>query len=138
MSGLRFGTRSRAALGTADQRLVVLSEESLLVGMDFSVLWGWRDEAKQNELVSQGLSRTPWPNSKHNRMIEGKPRSAAIDVAPWPIDWRNAKRFYHLVGIIRATARKLDLAIRCGLDWDGDFDLDDQTFFDLGHIELIG
>ena len=42
-----------------------------------------------------------------------------------------------MAGYIQATADKLGIKIRWGGDWDSDGDLDDQTFMDLGHFELV-
>jgi peptidoglycan L-alanyl-D-glutamate endopeptidase CwlK len=134
---LRFGERSLARLATCDERLVKVATLALKVGMDFTVVSGWRGEAEQNDLYSRGLSKQRWPDSHHNAVTElGDPRSLAIDVAPWPIDWRDAKAFYHLAGVFRAVAFDLAIPLRWGGDWDMDFDLSDQTFMDLGHFEL--
>jgi peptidoglycan L-alanyl-D-glutamate endopeptidase CwlK len=128
----QFGQRSRRMLSTCHTELVVLAEEALAVGMDFSVLEGHRDAERQTALFHQGLSKVQWPNSKHNR----EP-SEAFDIAPYPIDWQDAERFYHLAGIIRAVASESGLAIRWGGDWDRDFDLRDQSFMDLAHFEMV-
>jgi peptidoglycan L-alanyl-D-glutamate endopeptidase CwlK len=100
--------------------------------MDFSVLEGHRDAERQADLFHRGLSKLQWPNSKHNR----EP-SEAIDIAPWPIDWRDTQRFYHLAGIVRTIAGEHEITLRWGGDWDSDFDLRDQNFMDLAHFELV-
>jgi hypothetical protein len=128
-----FGRQSRVYLGTCETRLVLLMEETIRVGMDFAILCGHRGQADQNDYFRRGLSKKEFPESRHNLYP-----SKALDLAPWPIDWEDINRFYHLVGIIRCKAAELDIPIRCGLDWDNDFDLADQTFMDLGHVELIG
>lgn len=84
-----------------------------------------------------------WPLSMHNRFP-----SRAVDVVPYPIEWPNLAmplhsyaramgRFYMFVGFVRATALDLGIPIRCGADWDGDFNIKDQNFHDLPHFELI-
>jgi len=35
------------------------------------------------------------------------------------------------------AAKECNIKIRTGWDWDGDLDLSDQNFNDLGHIELL-
>lgn len=137
MSHPRFGPRSLKELRSCDGRLVKLAEASIKVGMDFTVVHGFRGREQQDDLFERGLSKKPWPSSKHNHMAGTVPCSLAIDVAPWPIDWRDAKRFYHLAGLIRAVAFDLAIPLRWGGDWDGDFELGDQTFMDLGHFELV-
>jgi peptidoglycan L-alanyl-D-glutamate endopeptidase CwlK len=128
---LLFGNRSRRALSTCRTELVVLAEEALSVGMDFAVLEGHRDAERQADLFHRGLSKVRYPDSKHNASP-----SLAFDLAPWPIDWKDVQRFYHLAGIVRCVAADHGLELRWGGDWDCDFDLRDQSFYDLGHFEL--
>lgn len=127
----KFGPHSRARLATCDTRLQELCCRALLVGMDFSVLVGHRGEVAQNAAYDAGLSKVRWPNSKHNKVP-----SLAVDVAPYPIDWEQPFRFYHLAGVFRSIAFEMGLVVRWGGDWDGDWVLNDETFFDLGHFEL--
>jgi peptidoglycan L-alanyl-D-glutamate endopeptidase CwlK len=127
-----FGQRSRRALSTCHTELVVLAEEALGVGMDFTVIEGHRDADRQADLYHRGLSKLRWPLSKHN-----PEPSEAFDLAPYPIDWQDPQRFYHLAGILRAVASESGLELRWGGDWDRDFDLRDQRFMDLAHFELI-
>jgi peptidoglycan L-alanyl-D-glutamate endopeptidase CwlK len=69
-------------------------------------------------------------NSKH---LTGN----AVDLAPYPIDWKNTKRFYHFAGIVLGVATEMGIRIRWGGDWDMDDDLDDQSFMDLVHFEIV-
>lgn len=125
-----FSTRSRDRLSTADGRLQRLFEE--VVGhYDCTILEGHRGKEAQNRAVEEGKSHVRWPNGKHN----ARP-SRAVDVAPWPIDWKNTKRFYHFAAFVQGYAACLGVKIRWGGDWDRDFDLDDQRFMDLVHFEL--
>lgn len=142
MSHPRLGRRSISRLETCHPELMRLAKISIKVGMDFSVLQGWRGEERQNDLYSQGLSQKRWPDSKHNRMNDGRPYSLAIDIAPWyesdpHIRWDNVEEFYYLAGIFRAVAFDLSIPIRWGGDWNRNFNLRDQSFFDLGHFELV-
>ena len=127
-----FGLRSRRMLTTCHTELVVLAEEAIAVGMDFTVLEGHRSADRQEQLYHDGFSRVRYPDSKHNTLP-----SEAFDLAPYPIDWQDAERFYHLAGIVRTIAQEHELGVRWGGDWDGDFDLRDQSFMDLAHFELI-
>jgi len=63
--------------------------------------------------------------------------SRAIDLAPWPLDWSDIRRFYYFGGFVVGVANKLDIPIRWGGDWDGDFEVKDQNFNDLVHFELL-
>ncbi len=73
-----------------------------------------------------------YPHGKHNR----KP-SEAIDAAPYPIDWDDLNRFYYFAGYVKGIANEMGIKIRWGGDWDGDTILDDQTFMDLPHFEIL-
>lgn len=126
-----FGKRSKMLLATADQRLQDLFNE-VIKHYDCAVIEGHRDEAKQNEAFKLGMSKLNWPNSPHN-----KTPSMAVDVAPYPVDWTDIKRFYHFAGYVLAVANQLGIKIRHGGDWDQDLDFKDQTFFDLPHFELV-
>ena len=129
----RFGTSSKKQLDTCDARLqslfmVVVRE------YDCTILQGLRGEEAQMQdyLDRPQRSKIPWPKGKHNQNP-----SIAVDVAPYPIDWKNTKRFYHFAGFVQGIAQELGLELRWGGDWDRDYDLDDQDFNDLVHFELV-
>lgn len=111
-----------------------------------SVVWGARGEEEQEEAFEAGLTTKHWPDSKHNT----SPTSQAIDVIPYingrgivGRDPKDIKYFYRFSGVVLATALELfergeiKFLLRWGGDWDNDFDLDDQRFFDLYHYEII-
>lgn len=138
----RWSWVSNERLGTCDPRLILLFGEVLQIH-DCSILCGARNEAEQTAAFEGPFSRTPWPFSKHNHFKGTIPCSLAVDVMPYfgrPIvaaDWENREAFIHFGGIVKGVAGCLGIPIRCGHDWDGDNDLDDQTFMDLVHYELI-
>jgi len=91
---------------------------------------GYRNKVMQKYLYNIGRSKVR--RSKHN--IEP---SEALDVYPTPINWQNTKRMYYLGGLIRGIAISMEIKIRWGGDWDGDTEILDQSFNDLGHFELV-
>jgi peptidoglycan L-alanyl-D-glutamate endopeptidase CwlK len=99
---------------------------------DCSIIQGIRTVEQQERLFNEGSSKTM--KSKHLMQKDGF--SHAVDVAPYPIDWNDTKRFYHFAGAVQERARQLGLDIRWGGDWDSDQDLNDQTFNDLVHWEI--
>lgn len=125
-----FSTRSLDRLSTCEPRLVELFMEVVKV-YDCSVIEGRRSRERQDELYRTGFSRVQYPNSRHNP----KP-SMAVDVAPYPIDWNDRERFVAFGSFVRGVAYARGIALRTGMDWDGDFDLKDQTFMDLVHFEI--
>ena len=98
---------------------------------DCTIIEGYRSAEDQLKAFNAGKSKIK-VSGKHNQ----KP-SLAVDVAPWPINWAARERFYHFAGFVRGIAATLGIAIRWGGDWDSDFVLNDQTFYDLPHFELL-
>ena len=90
---------------------------------DFSVVCGFRNEESQNYAYDNGFSKKRWPNSKHNVSP-----SIAVDVAPYPINWKDAVAFCQLAKIIKRIADELMIEVTWGGDW--------VHFPDLAHWEL--
>lgn len=126
----KFSKSSLEKLEKCDGRLRDLFLD-VVEKYDCTVLCGHRDKLEQNQAFAAGRSKVEWPKSKHNQLP-----SRAVDVAPYPIDWANKEAFYHFAGYVRALAESKGISIRWGGDWNGNFDLKDQNFFDLPHFEL--
>jgi hypothetical protein len=99
---------------------------------DCTVLCGWRGQAEQDEAYRTKMSKLKWPYSKHNKYP-----ATAIDVIPYPLDWKDINRMYYFAGYVKAKAKSLNIKIIWGGDWDGDTKVNDQSFIDLPHWELI-
>ncbi|WP_018694422.1 M15 family metallopeptidase [Algicola sagamiensis] len=133
----KFSIRSQERLNTCHPDLQLVFEEVVKV-FDCSILCGHRDEQDQNQVFLEGKSQLKFPKSKHNTLP-----SMAVDVVPYPIDWKNKQRFYYFAGTVMGIAQhlyesgKITHLIRWGGDWDRDTKTDDQTFMDLPHFELI-
>ena len=132
----KFGKSSRARLDTCHPKLIALFEE-VIKEYDCTVLEGHRDRDRQNEMLRTGRSKLGWPKSKHN----SKP-SIAVDVVPYPINWKNTKRMTHFAGYVFGIANRMGIKLRWGGDWNtnafvADGGLDDQGFFDLPHFEMV-
>lgn len=126
-----FSRQSLTALSQADPRLETLFKE-VIQHFDCVVLCSYRDELAQNEAFASGKSKTPWPESKHNHNP-----SLAVDVAPYPVDWENASRFYLFAGFVLAIASTLKIPVRWGGDWNSNLDPSDENFQDLVHFEIV-
>ena len=98
---------------------------------DCSILCGHRNSAGQTQVYNDGLSKLRWARSKHNSYP-----SKAVDVVPYPVDWKDTKRFYHFIGFVLGTAQQMGIKVRSGSDWDQDNDFSDQKFINLPHFEL--
>ena len=129
-----FSQKSLKQLATLDIRLQDILNDAINY-IDFSILESHRDQLRQNNLYNHGFSKLRWPNGKHNKWP-----SLAVDISPYPQDWSDDKkawgRFYLLAGHIIYAAHRQGIKIRWGGDWDGDGDLKDQSFDDLGHFEI--
>jgi hypothetical protein len=125
-----FSKQSIDKLSTCDIRLQNLFNE-VVKYTDCTVLCGYRPKTEQDKAFADGVSKTPWPQSKHNTSP-----SVAVDVVPFPIDWNDKHRFYMFVGVVRGIAFKMGIKLRCGADWNGNMEWKDQNFHDLPHFEL--
>ena len=126
-----YSKNSQARLDTCDPRLRELFNE-IIRHYDCAILEGRRGKQTQNEYHRTGRSKLRWPRSKHN-----KTPSLAVDVAPYPVDWNEGRRFYHFAGFVEGVASQMGLRVRWGGDWDGDREFSDQNFHDLPHFELV-
>lgn len=117
-------------MATCDPRLQRILEEAIQY-IDFSVLEGHRNKERQDDAVRRGVSQVRWPNGKHNTMP-----SRAVDIAPYPIDWKDTERFVLFAGFILGLAAARGVKLRWGGDWDQDTQVKDERFRDLGHFEL--
>lgn len=100
-----------------------------------------RTAAQQREFLAAGTSKTL--NSKHLITPE-RPFSRAVDAGPyphrWPQEgtkdfWKDWARLYYFAGVVVTTARQMGISIRYGGDWNGNFELKDENFFDGVHFE---
>lgn len=126
-----LGTTSATRLAECDVRLQLLIT-AVAAGVDrgdlatagirdIMVVTGHRNEADQTAAVARGTSKTPWPRSKHN----SRP-SRAVDIAPYPTVWTDARAFHVLRGYVLGVAALLGIRIRV-ISWDGPhFELVDE------------
>lgn len=126
----KFGYTSSTNLSTVHPKLQKIFNE-VIKHYDCSIIKGHRNQQEQDEAFHSKRSKLRWPESKHNKVP-----SEAVDVVPYPIDWNDTKRFYHFAGFVLGIAVSMGIRLRHGGDWDGDNNLNDQSFNDLPHFEL--
>ena len=124
----RFGKRSKERLKGGKPELVNVLNVLVEI-MDVTIIEGLRTEARQLELLAQGKSKT-----KYSKHLEGK----AVDLAPYPIDWKDRERFHYMGGMVRGIGKQMGVNIRWGGDWDSDGEVKDNGFDDLVHVEIRG
>ena len=122
----RFGKRSKQRLKGVDTKLVNVLNELVKI-MDVTIIEGLRSQERQDELVAKGASKT-----KYSKHIQGK----AVDLAPYPINWKDRERFHYMGGMVRGIGKQLNVNIRWGGDWDSDGEVADNSFDDLVHVEI--
>ena len=125
-----FGRKSRERLATCDKRLQDVFNE-VIKEVDCSILEGHRDERRQDKLYEEGKTKVRYPMGRHN----SKP-SRAVDVVPYPVDWKARERFHFFSGYVLGMARRMGITLRWGGDWNMNFEVDDNKFDDFPHFEL--
>lgn len=123
-----FGKTSESRLIGVYPRLVTWAHRVVEI-MDCTVIYGVRTLEQQKELFLSGASRTL--DSYH--LVQEDGFGHAIDLAPYPINWKNYDQWWLLIGVGLAVAHDMNLPIVNGRDWDGDMDFDDQKFNDFAH-----
>ena len=126
----RFSSKSKRKLDTCHESLQQLFSE-VVKSFDCTVIEGHRGEKKQNEAYRKGNSKLKYPNGKHN-----KTPSIAVDVIPYPVDWKDRDRMHYFGGFVLGIAKKMGFKIRWGGDWDMDTHTKDNKFDDLVHFEM--
>lgn len=106
---------------------------SVIEHFDCSILEGHRNQARQDQLFEEGKTQVRWPHSRHNSQP-----SMAVDVVPYPVDWEDRERMTYFAGVVKGVAAMMGIRIRWGGDWDSDTEVDDNSFDDLPHFELVG
>ena len=122
-----FGAESEKMLDGVDPRLVGICRMAIKV-MDFKVIDGLRTLEEQKINVARGKSWTL--DSKH---LDG----LAVDLAPWPVNWKDTEMFCVLAGVMKAAAHTQGIKLRWGGDWDSDNSAVDERQRDSGHFELV-
>jgi hypothetical protein len=125
----KFGDTSQKRLATCHPDIQMVMNE-VIKHFDCSIICGFRGRLEQEEAFSDGRSKARFGESPHNFTF-------AVDVVPYPIDWEDRERMTYFAGQVMATARNLGIKLRWGGDWDMDTELEDNSFDDLPHFELL-
>lgn len=104
----------------------LLNEAIKTSPIDFAVIETVRTIEQQKINVAKGVSKTM--RSRHIPSVNKSGLCEAFDIAPYPINWKDIKRFILLSQHIKNTAKRLGINIEYGGDW--------KTFKDYPHYQL--
>ena len=129
----KFGKTSRERLATCDERLQKVFNE-VIKTYDCTVTCGQRGEEDQNKAYNEGRSKVKYPHGKHN----GSP-SKAIDVYPYPINFKSYQRMCQFAGFVIGIAKSMDIDLIWGRDWHSQWytkDKNTTSLKDYPHFEI--
>ncbi len=137
----KFGKNSLQRLSELHQDLKVLLTTAIKF-YDFSITCGYRNKKDQQTAYREKKSKLNWPNSKHNKMP-----AMAVDIVPFVagsgLDYTDRERYLLFVGRLLGFADilfssgKMIHHVRIGCDWNMNGTPKDDSFQDIGHLELI-
>jgi hypothetical protein len=134
----KFSDNSERILAQAHKEFQILFR-CVVMDFDCTVVKSYEPKTETDRFFAEGLSKIQYPTG-HNT----KP-SVYIDVAPFingQATW-NEKQALAFAFYVKGLADELfrigamKHRIRLGADWDKDNDVNDQTFNDFCHFELI-
>ena len=137
-----FSARSLNNLKGVHPKLVAVVKRALEISpIDFTVLEGVRSQERQNELWAQGRTKpgpvVTWIQSTGTHGVQKDGYGHAVDIAPFPIDWNDHKRFDQLANTMFAAAKELGVTLRWGGNWDMDSVIHEKGESDSPHFELV-
>lgn len=147
-----FSRKSVARLEGVHPKLVAVVYEALKVmnewdvagvaTTDFMVLEGVRTPERQMELYAQGRTApgpvVTWTKVSNHFKNKNTGFGHAVDLAPYPLDWNDTRRFDLLSRAMFTAADRLNIPIRWGADWDRDGNIRERGETDSPHFELWG
>lgn len=117
-----FSKKSLAELNSCHPDLQRLFNE-VIKTRDCIILEGHRGKEAQEKAFNEGHSKKHYPDGNHNKIP-----SLAVDVMPYPLDWKDTTGIKDFALFVMATAEKLGIHITWGGDW--------KTLVDMPHYEL--
>lgn len=117
-----FGYGSLKQRDTLHPDLVKVFDE-VIKESNITLLQGYRDKQGQDKVFAEGKSKLQWPKSRHNTFP-----SEAVDVVPYPVNWKDIGSFKKLAVIVKDCAERVGVEIEWGGDW--------KTWKDYPHWQL--
>lgn len=130
MSNVKLGKASQDRLnGVRGDLKAVCLKAFETMPFDITITEGYRSAARQKELFAQGATKVL--TSRH---MSGN----AIDMCPYPVDYKDTKRFVIMAQHMFAAAKALNITIRWGGNWSriDETQKPPSSFVDMPHFEL--
>jgi peptidoglycan L-alanyl-D-glutamate endopeptidase CwlK len=156
-----YSDSSRGKLNTCHHDLQTIFNY-VIKDYDCTIVYGHRPPKLQFELYMKGREKldsgeivitdrsevVTYKDGISNKSKHNRAPSLAVDAIPYfpdhpHIRWHDHDVMRHFAGRVLATADLLrrygaiESRIRWGGNWDQDMDLDDQSFMDLVHFEIV-
>lgn len=111
---------------------------AVVAEFDCTVTDGFRTEAEQMKLYANGRTNSKPIVTNCDGVVKKSNHQSgrAIDMVPYPVDYKDTDRMAYFAGYVKGTAMKLGIKITWGGDWDNDTELKDNRFRDWPHFEL--
>lgn len=130
----KFSDRSLRKLGTVHQDLQIIFME-VVQHFDCTVVSGIRTQEEQQDLYAKGRT-APGDIVTHKDGVNKRSRhqtGLAVDVVPYPIDWKDKERFRQFGWYVKGIAK---MQFRYGtieheLKWGGDWNWKDLPHFEI-------
>ena len=136
-----LGARSLKRLDGVHPDLVSVVRRAIeITNQDFSVLCGVRTPSEQRDLYAQGRTKpgvvVTW-TLKSNHFVHADGFGHAVDLVPYPVDWKTLSKFDAIADAMMQAAKELDVTLRWGSDWDMDGLVREAGESDSPHFEII-
>ena len=135
MAEYHYGEKSQTNLSQCHLDIQRVFNEAIK-HRDISITCGRRGKPTQNKLFADGKTKVQYPDSYHN--AEFPELADAVDAIPYPTtqaDWENREYWVEWSSWIKGLATGMGITLVSGFDWDNDYELDDQSFFDGPHFQ---
>lgn len=141
--GYRLSNRSLSRLEGVHPDLVQVVKRAIeITKQDFLVVEGVRSPARQRELYAQGRTKpgrkVTWTLNSNHFKNTSTGFGHAVDLAPYPVDWNDTRKFDAMAVAMFRAARELGVDMRWGADWDMDGNIRERGEYDSPHFELVG
>ena len=116
----------RDKLDTADPKIADWFLEIKKKFPQAHISWAYRGKTDQNRMFTEGKSRAKFPNSKHNRELDGKCYSQALDL----FELKGGRAFFDQKFYFALNEYSKSLGFP--ITWGGEF----RKIIDYDHFEI--